>query len=414
MTVLLGRVRGKAQDMSARAAAHRALSGMRVDVPGRAASVLLLRELSDPLPGALLTSNQRLNPGWQNALQNRLNREYVTAHRPRAGHIDGNANAILFADEAELLTCLLKSMSRHPGGPCPWWWRGAAMLLQRPENDRSSLLMARPQLVPAVCAALDDHAALDTLQGAPLPLLLMMARTVLAAFAWPGSAVATALAACGLETSTSSEVPTATEARTEQTSKTSTAAMSEVTAVSDQITAVAPHVKRAIERRLLTLFRRLAYSPTPAADMTPDGLRETLDRGRPERAIDAAASETARPSAEMDFSAAYGAPPAAMRTEQPSNGLRNERESGASVSEDSTFPEARVREVAETGVLRICPDPARRSFPRSGRTSVTDCFRNTLRRDFLFAQCPSFATGRGALGKTGGAGAEAAARRRER
>lgn len=88
------------------------------------AAVLLVRRLTDPQPGRLAPSlgAVRVHADWERAVRQRLAELQRRAVRPALGAVWGDAEAVLFADEAELLACLARDITRGMAGQ-RWWWQ---------------------------------------------------------------------------------------------------------------------------------------------------------------------------------------------------------------------------------------------------------------------------------------------------
>jgi hypothetical protein len=79
--------------------------------------------MSDPLPMRLDPAERSacIDAAWERAVRDRLADHYHRAGRPRLGPVSDDANAVVFADEAELLACLARDIV---GGKLHerWWW----------------------------------------------------------------------------------------------------------------------------------------------------------------------------------------------------------------------------------------------------------------------------------------------------
>jgi hypothetical protein len=86
-------------------------------------AVLCIRKLQDPLPGGLdLRSSATLRPAaWEAAMRSAVGHAFHRAVRPALGPVPANADAVLFADRAELLACAARDAL---GGALAiqWWW----------------------------------------------------------------------------------------------------------------------------------------------------------------------------------------------------------------------------------------------------------------------------------------------------
>lgn len=113
------------------------------------AAVLMVRHIIDPRPGrlGLLRQSVRVDPAWERAVRQSLADFCQRAARPVRGYIPLEAEAVLFADEAELLACLALDLNRGQG-PTRWWWRSVART--RSLTTVEALLCREAQYVPAV------------------------------------------------------------------------------------------------------------------------------------------------------------------------------------------------------------------------------------------------------------------------
>src|SRR5262245_29641802 len=95
---------------------------MRAIVPP--SSVLCVRKLYDPLHGRLQLGAYQggCSSSWNQAFNAKLRRALERAKRPAREPVGSNAEAVFFADPAELMACLAKDwcdgsvLSR-------WWWK---------------------------------------------------------------------------------------------------------------------------------------------------------------------------------------------------------------------------------------------------------------------------------------------------
>lgn len=87
-------------------------------------AVLIVRHLSDPKPGRLALDGTSLRPdaAWETAVRHTLSAYYQQAARPERGYLPSGANAVLFADESELLACLALDLARGEARQ-KWWWQ---------------------------------------------------------------------------------------------------------------------------------------------------------------------------------------------------------------------------------------------------------------------------------------------------
>lgn len=128
------------------------LGSANLSPPGIApAAVLIVRQLSDPLPGKLAVRHATTgNRAWEEAARDRLAALYRQAVRPVQGVVPGRGAAVYFSDEAELLACLVLGLSRGQLGD-DWWWQLILRRLPgRQATSLSHLLASQPRLLPAV------------------------------------------------------------------------------------------------------------------------------------------------------------------------------------------------------------------------------------------------------------------------
>lgn len=88
-------------------------------------SILCIRRLQDPLPGGLSLHAAAWHPSarWNEALCSVLTQMVRTAERPALSSTPTNAQAVLFADRAELLACLARDWCEGSVAS-RWWWQG--------------------------------------------------------------------------------------------------------------------------------------------------------------------------------------------------------------------------------------------------------------------------------------------------
>lgn len=165
------------------------------------AAVLIVRRLADPLPGRLAARRRsaRVDAAWERAVRDALAVLYRRAARPARGYVPTTAEAVLFADEGEMLACLALDVARGTAR-ARWWWR--AILRGMPADLRAGLTGLLCERARAVPAALHHLAAwgqaarvLDTLSsGQALAILSAVARAfeVPGLRVWDGTPTATA------------------------------------------------------------------------------------------------------------------------------------------------------------------------------------------------------------------------------
>ncbi len=84
------------------------------------AAILCVRRLADPQPGRVALAARTAPPGWSRAVRDRVQDLARRAARPARDAVDGGAEAVIFADRAELLACLARDWCRGALGR--WWW----------------------------------------------------------------------------------------------------------------------------------------------------------------------------------------------------------------------------------------------------------------------------------------------------
>jgi hypothetical protein len=146
---------------AARNAVARQLETAELTPPALApAAILLIRSMRDPLPGRLATDRNSIpaDECWQREIQSRIVSIARSASVPIRGRVHGDADAVIFADEAELLACIARDLACR-NGPVPWWCR--AITRQIPQSSLFTLLCAHIELVPAMFRMLTRWNSLD-------------------------------------------------------------------------------------------------------------------------------------------------------------------------------------------------------------------------------------------------------------
>jgi hypothetical protein len=116
-------------------------------------AVLVVRSMPDPLPGAItkeFASAARPSPTWERAAEARLGALLADAARPARSVVRSCAEAVLFADEGELLACLALDLAT--GAELAWWWRSIL------RHHLARFLGARSELWTLVWADEPHHA----------------------------------------------------------------------------------------------------------------------------------------------------------------------------------------------------------------------------------------------------------------
>ncbi len=117
------------------------------------AATLIVRRMRDPMPRALRSDAHAIMPSrqWEHAARLRISEIARTAARPSYGAIPSAANAVLFADEAELLACFTRDLLSG-AAHSRWWWR--ALLRTLPGSAIANLMEAWRRNIKFVPAAL--------------------------------------------------------------------------------------------------------------------------------------------------------------------------------------------------------------------------------------------------------------------
>jgi hypothetical protein len=146
-------------------AVERLLNNIDLRPPGMLPSaVLVVRRMSDPQPGRLAPrlGAVRVHTAWEQAARQQLADLQRRAARPALGPALGDAEAVLFADESELLACLARDLGRGQAGQ-RWWWRALLRATwggngfsgnEAYLNVLLKRLVQQPRLTPSVLAHL--------------------------------------------------------------------------------------------------------------------------------------------------------------------------------------------------------------------------------------------------------------------
>jgi hypothetical protein len=124
-------------------------------------SILCVRTLRDPLPGALALHGDALpSPSWQAALATALGHMARHAARPALDQPPAGADAVLFSDRGEMLACLASDWLAGAVG-LRWWWRH---LLRQGTTSAAVLIAWRdaPEAIPAALARLSRQQQADS------------------------------------------------------------------------------------------------------------------------------------------------------------------------------------------------------------------------------------------------------------
>jgi len=127
------------------------------DLPPSA--ILIVRRMADPLPRGLSAglSSLAAAPAWERAARSALSATARSAVRAAREAVPSNANAVLFADQAELLACFSRDYLRGEAAFL-WWWR--AILRSLPGTGARAIFeiwRQHVQYVPAVVTLLAER-----------------------------------------------------------------------------------------------------------------------------------------------------------------------------------------------------------------------------------------------------------------
>lgn len=125
-------------------------------------AVLVVRRLRDPMPGRCVTDGPtaRIHPDWEAAVRQRLSTLIETAARPDRGWIDGDPEAIVFADPSELFACLALALTGSEKDH--WWCLALLKSLRISANGLAALLTANSRELPAVLTCLGEWRRIDS------------------------------------------------------------------------------------------------------------------------------------------------------------------------------------------------------------------------------------------------------------
>lgn len=119
-------------------------------------AIVCIRALRDPLPGALQVRGGARPPvAWERAVAASLDALVRRAARPSLGAVPANADAVLFADRAELLACLALDWLAGQAAT-RWWWRS---LFRGADIAKvvAPLWLDTPEYIPAALAHMAEQ-----------------------------------------------------------------------------------------------------------------------------------------------------------------------------------------------------------------------------------------------------------------
>jgi hypothetical protein len=134
-------------------------------------AVLVVRRVADPMPGRFGGGQARPRLEWERAVRDVLSDAGRTAARPDArGRVPATAEALLFADEAEVIACVLGELMRGEAAG-RWWCRsvrsrlGPRFVAVDGSRDPAPILCERAREAPAVLTLLTRWGEARTVAG---------------------------------------------------------------------------------------------------------------------------------------------------------------------------------------------------------------------------------------------------------
>ncbi len=149
----------RADPLAARLAVERMLGAIELR-PGSLppAAILCVRELRDPRPGTISLASRQLRPPavWEQAVRREVDRLARAAARPAHGAVPAAAEAVVFADESELLACLASDVVARAVGT-RWWWRLLVEGVEQPRGAAVRAWLRAPEHAPAALQVLAER-----------------------------------------------------------------------------------------------------------------------------------------------------------------------------------------------------------------------------------------------------------------
>lgn len=146
----------QADALAARLCVERMLGAIELRPDGLPPSAILcVRELRDPRPGTLSLASRQLGPPpvWEQAVRREVDRLARAAARPAHGAVPATAEAVVFADDSELLACLGSDLVAGAVG-ARWWWRFLVGAVESPRRATVAAWLRAPEHAPAALHAL--------------------------------------------------------------------------------------------------------------------------------------------------------------------------------------------------------------------------------------------------------------------
>jgi hypothetical protein len=146
-------------------------------------AILCVRRLANPSPGSLRTGStpRQSIDLWRGEFSRSLEQNARRAARPARELVGADANAVLFADHAELLACLALDWCNGRTFAC-WWWKALFPGINVPGAFHQAWT-ENPQHVPAAMCRLHQVAqGTKFLRALPLKTAAQVLENVLTAF----------------------------------------------------------------------------------------------------------------------------------------------------------------------------------------------------------------------------------------
>jgi hypothetical protein len=150
------------------------------------AAILIVRRLrgQEPATGWLNYKSIYLPTDWQESVTRDLDKLTARAARPALAFVPASAQAVLFADHAELLACLARDWLR--GNLRTNWWWSTFLKHSTPEASVHHEWMQSPEFLPAALEILALwQCAADFVRCLPDHVVLRLLDNVVATFAVP-------------------------------------------------------------------------------------------------------------------------------------------------------------------------------------------------------------------------------------
>jgi len=145
-------------------------------------AILCVRRFAHPFAGKLTATSAERAASWSRAMREALRAWGARASRPARELVGANANAVLFANHAELLACLALDWLRD-NATGRWWWQSLFPGLELADAVRQAW-SDKPQQVPRALSQLHEAGQSSEFLRALSPALVAtISRNVAKAFA---------------------------------------------------------------------------------------------------------------------------------------------------------------------------------------------------------------------------------------